>query len=159
MDRDEPFVLALTIPGVRVAFPALGERVSPIYVYDTPPLRAKHYEATAGLALVQSRNRCNRLKRSYTRACFRSLDHGLAMYRNKALYPTQVPFRIRQLWAQHRRQIPCPRISNPTPPALGHLQVLQWNALRSLHYPSQLGLPGVIDHHMTSLSPRKRDGE
>ena len=140
MDRHEPFVLDHTIPGVRVASPASGESVSPIYIHDTPPPRAKHYEAwaTAGLGLVQSRNRYNRLKRSYIRACFRSLDNGLAMYRNKALYPAQVPFRIRQLWAQRRRQIPCPRVSNPTPPASGHLQVLQWNALRSLHYPSWL---------------------
>ena len=140
MDRNEHSMLAPTIPGVRVAFPASGERVSPIHVHDTPPPRAKHHGAwaTAGLGFVQSRNRCNRLKRSYTRACFRSLDHGLAMYRNKALYPAQVPFRIRQLWAQRRRQLPCPRVSNPTPSASGHLQVLQWNASRSLHYPSWL---------------------
>ena len=54
MDRDEPYMLAPTIPGVRVASPALGERVSPIYVYDTPPPRAKHHEAwaTVGLGLV-----------------------------------------------------------------------------------------------------------
>ena len=54
MDRDEPLMLVPTIPGMRVAFFALGERVSPIYVHDTPPPRAKHYEAwaTAGLGLV-----------------------------------------------------------------------------------------------------------
>ena len=53
MDRNEPFMLAPTIPGVRVAFPASGERVSPIHVHDTPPPRAKHHEAwaTAGLGL------------------------------------------------------------------------------------------------------------
>ena len=47
MDRDEPFMLAPTIPGVRVVFlavrvasPASGERKSPIYVHDIPPFRA-----------------------------------------------------------------------------------------------------------------------
>ena len=44
MDRDEPCMLAPTIPGVRVASPALGERVSPIHVHDTPPPRAKHHD-------------------------------------------------------------------------------------------------------------------
>ena len=44
MDRDEPCMLVPTIPGVRVASPASGERVSPIRVHDTQPPRAKHHE-------------------------------------------------------------------------------------------------------------------
>ena len=138
MGRHEPFELANPIPGARVASPASGECVSPIQARDIPEPRAKHHEAwaTAGLGLVQSRNRCNRLKRSYIRAYFRSLDTGIAMYRHQALYPAQVPFRIKQLWTQRRKQAPQPKVSCQTPPTSGHLQVLQWNASRSLHYPS-----------------------
>ena len=44
------------------------------------------------------------------------------MCANKALYPAEVPFRTSQPWAQRRRQIPCPRVSYPTPPASGHLR-------------------------------------
>ena len=55
MDRNEPFMLVSTIPGVRVVSPASGERVSPIHVHDILPPRAKHHHEawiTAGLAFV-----------------------------------------------------------------------------------------------------------
>ena len=50
--RHEPFVLDY-IPGVRVAFPG-GKCINPMHIHDTPPPRAKYYEAwaTAGLGLV-----------------------------------------------------------------------------------------------------------
>ena len=140
MGRPEPLVCDLPIPGARVVSPASGEGVSPTNARDFHDHRAKHHEAwaTAGLGLVQFRNRCNRLKRSYTRAYFRSLDTGIAMYNNKLLYPAQVPFRIRQLWTQRRRQVPQTPAPHMTPPTSGLLRVLQWNASRSLHYASWL---------------------
>ena len=54
MDRNEPFMLVPTIPGVRVVSPASGERVNPIHVHDILPPRAKHHHeawTTAGLGL------------------------------------------------------------------------------------------------------------
>ena len=58
------------------------------------------------------------------------------MYKNKSLYPAQVPFRIRQLWTQRRRQAPRPQDSHTASPTSGLLRVLQWNASRSLDYAS-----------------------
>ena len=87
MGRPEPFELNNPIPGARVASPAAGEYMNPNDRRDFHDYRAKHHEAWAssGLGLVQSRNPCNRLKRLHIRACFRSLDIGIAIYKNRSL--------------------------------------------------------------------------
>ena len=68
----EPFVPPNSIPGARVASPTSGEDESPAALPACHDRRAKLHEAwaTVDLGLVQSRNRCNRLKRSHIRGLF-----------------------------------------------------------------------------------------
>lgn len=92
----------ISMPGARVVPPVSGENKNYTTIPDRVAYRAKPHEAWAlsGLGPVSSRTRCTRIKRAFTRACFRALNHGVAMYRNRPLYSSQVPFRIRQKWHQ-----------------------------------------------------------
>ena len=126
--------------GARVTHSASGMGGSSI-APDLQGTPAKCHEAWAlsGLGPVESRSRCNRLKRSYTRACARAMREGYATFKGKQLYPHQIPFRIKQ---HIQAQLPQPRKIKPTPtshkPGLGQLRMFQWNASRSIEYHSWL---------------------
>ena len=128
MVRSEPFAPPNSIAGARVAS------------LSSLPFT---------LGLVQSRNRCNRLKRSYTRACFRSLDTGIAMYKNKSLYPAQVPFE--SVLGN------CGHSAVDRPPGLRiHIRPLPhqafsecFNGMHPDPWTMPAGLTGVIDPHST----------
>lgn len=70
---------------------------------------AKIHEAWASsdLGPVMSRSRYNRLKRSYIRACARSIREDIITFQGKRIYPHQIPFRIKKL-IQAKRAEPAP---------------------------------------------------
>ena len=126
--------------GARVTHPASRMGGSSI-ARDLQGTPAKCHEAWAssGLGPIESRSRCNRLKRSYTRACARTLREGYATFKGKQLYPHQIPFRIKQHIVANTPQ---PRVIKPAPtppmPGPGQLRMFQWNASRSIEYHSWL---------------------
>lgn len=130
--------LDLPMPGVRVPHPASGIRRSSLDTtfHSCPTVKVHEAWALTGLGHIQSRSRCNRLKRSYTRACAQSLREGFATFKGRPLYPHQVPSRIKQI-IQSKQPVPKPcKTSVPALPLRppGHLRAFQWNASRSLDY-------------------------
>ena len=83
--------------GARVTHLASGMGGSS-FERDLSGTPAKCHEAWASSSLghVESRSRCNRLKRSFTRACARALREGHATFKGKQIYPHQIAFRIKQ---------------------------------------------------------------
>lgn len=84
------------ISGVRVAPPASGEDESQTAVlYSCTPGVIPWGMGISEPWPCPVRNRYNKFKRSYIRACFRSLTVGIATYKSQPLYPRQIPFRLR----------------------------------------------------------------
>lgn len=70
-----------------------------------------------GTYLVQSKSYIYRFKRAFVRACKCNVTHEISMYKDKFLYPGAIPWQIRRTHAK------------------GHfLQIMNWNASRSLQY-------------------------
>ena len=103
------------------------------------PAKCHEAWASSGLGHGESRSRCNRLKRSSTRACARALREGHVTFKGKQTYPHQIPFRIKQhIFANAPK--PCriaPTHAQRTPEP-GQLRIFQWNTSRSIEYHSWL---------------------
>ena len=105
-----------------------------------PPAKCHEAWASSGLGLVESRLRCNRLKRSYARACVRAMKEGMSIFKifkNRSIYPHQVPFRIKQMilakQPPNRSKFNIPAVVPKIP---GHLRIPQWDTSRALEYHS-----------------------
>ena len=100
MDIYFDFGSSTLILDARVDFPVLGENESSTLHLHRVVELAKHYEAWAllGLGLGMSRTRWVRIKRAFTRPCYKALEQGIIIYRNRPLFSAQIPFRIRQMW-------------------------------------------------------------
>lgn len=83
--------------GARGTHPVSGMRGSrrDIAPLHSPPAKRREAWASSGLGLVEPR--CNRLKRSYTRACARVLREGAATFKDRPLNLHQVPFRLNKI--------------------------------------------------------------
>ena len=90
--------------------------------------------AYVGSGHIPDPSRCKRIKRSFRRACKRSLFHGCAQYKGKELWPSMVPFRLKQMIMPELRDRPAVKpcvgpSMHSTPKAL---QIFSWNAFQSL---------------------------
>ena len=84
-------------PGVRVDPLASQGVESGLTLARSLAMAAKPHEAwaKAGLGPVLSTSRIKRVKRSFQRACFRSLTIGAASYKGQTIYPKDVLWRFK----------------------------------------------------------------
>ena len=132
MRADAPSFQPVTMSGVRVAQSSstLSESGGPNVVL--PPSSTKLHEVWAfgGYGQVSARPRILRIKRAYSRACYRAMRQGMAEYRGRWLLPADVPWRFRESF----RQLPATRKElKPASTAPG-LRCMTWNASKALVY-------------------------
>ena len=100
------------------------------------PVGTKLNEAWAyvGSGHIADPSRCKLLKRSFRRACKRSLLHGCAQYKGKELWPSMVPFRLKQQIMPALRDRPTvkPSVGSSMHSTPAALQIFSWNASQSL---------------------------
>ena len=122
--------------GVRVVTgtSSCDQSATATYGKTRPGTKINEAWALVGSGHIQDLSRCKRIKRSFRRACKRSLLHGCAQYKGKELWPSMVPFRMKQLLMTEFRSRPAlkPQHVQSTPSSSEALRIFCWNASQTL---------------------------
>ena len=133
----DAFVPAQLMSGVRVVTGSSScdqSAIATTFEQTRPGTKINEAWTFAGSGHIQDPSRCKRIKRSFRRACKRSLLYGCVQYKGKELWPSMVPFRMKQLLMTELRHRPAvkPQHVNSMPSTSEALQIFCWNASQSL---------------------------